>query len=308
MSVRRLVLAMFALGMILSPGDVREPPLRASTHATPAPAPLVERAALPPERLQELPADTGDRESARAAGTLPAVALAAASGTQPRKATAHRAQAAPVAGDVSAAPATSRALPRTANAAPHPLRRDVAPVPMPDERSEAFVTVLESDEFEGTMAPLARLYLAYFQRLPDFEGFQYYIDERDGGRPLDAIAEEFAHSREFAERYGALDNTAFIDRIAQNVLEHGLDPAQRPWWVAQLDSGALSRGQAVLALAESNGFRAATDNEVFVAIAYAETLQRAPDLADWGRWVAYLDAGHPRSALIAELLRRRNPG
>ena len=158
------------------------------------------------------------------------------------------------------------------------------------------------------MGPVARLYLAYFQRLPDFEGFQYYIGERDGGRPLAAIADEFAGSREFADRYGAVDNAGFLDRIAQNVLEGGIDPAQRAYWLAQLDSGATTRGQAMLAISETSGFRAATDNEVFVAIAYAETLQRAPEVADWVRWVTFLDAGNPRGALIEELLRTRIPG
>jgi hypothetical protein len=175
-----------------------------------------------------------------------------------------------------------------------------------EERAEAFASLLESGEFEGTMGPIARLYLAYFQRLPDVEGFQYYIDELDGGRPLAAIADEFAGSREFADRYGAVDNAGFLDRIAQNVFEGGIDPAQRAHWLAQLDSGAMSRGQVMLALSESNGFRAATDNEVFVAIAYAETLQRTPEVTDWVRWVTFLDAGHPRSALIEELIGPRN--
>jgi hypothetical protein len=178
----------------------------------------------------------------------------------------------------------------------------------PEERPQAFASLFESGEFEGTMGPVARLYLAYFQRLPDFEGFQYYIDERDGGRPLAAIADEFAGSREFADRYGAVDNAGFLDRLAQNVFEGRIDPAQRAQWLAELDSGAMTRGQVMLALSESNGFRATTDNEVFVAIAYAETLQRAPEVADWVRWVMFLDAGHPRSALIEELLRTRNSG
>jgi hypothetical protein len=181
-----------------------------------------------------------------------------------------------------------------------PAARERRPSP-----AMAFATLLESGEFTDTMGPIARLYLAYFNRLPDYEGFQWYIDRRDEGTALDFIADEFAGSREFGTKYGDVDNAGFLDRMASNVFEGGLDPAQRAHWLAQLDSGAMTRGQVMLALSESGAFRAATDNEVFVAIAYAETLQRAPRLEDWDRWVAFLDAGHPRSDLIAELLRAR---
>jgi len=121
------------------------------------------------------------------------------------------------------------------------------------------------------MAPVARLYLAYFQRLPDSEGFEYYIDERDGGRPLADIADDFAGSREFAQRYGALDNAQFLDRIARNVVESGremgeIDAEQRAQWLAQLDSGALTRGQVMLELSEGDGFRVATGDEVAGAV------------------------------------------
>lgn len=115
------------------------------------------------------------------------------------------------------------------------------------------------------MGPVARLYLAYFQRLPDFEGFEYYIVERDDGRPLADIADEFAGSREFAERYGALDNPGFLDRIARNV-DSEIDPEQRAQWLSQLDAGVVTRGQVLLALSESDGFREDTANEVFAAI------------------------------------------
>ncbi len=115
------------------------------------------------------------------------------------------------------------------------------------------------------MRPVARLYLAYFQRHPDFQGFEYYIDEREGGRPLADIADEFAGSREFADRYGALDNAQFLDRIERNVGGE-IDPEQRAQWLAQLDTGVVTRGQVMLALSESDGFREATGDEVYVAI------------------------------------------
>ena len=216
---------------------------------------------------------------------------------------------------VAATQAPASELPVTAPLPPRENRRAVPHVSLAaadasasrraaraEEQLEEIASVLQSPEFESAMAPVARLYLAYFGRLPDFEGFQYYIDERDGGRTLDKIADEFAGSREFELRYGQVDNAGFLDRMAGNVSPGGLQPAERAFWLAQLESGAVTRGQVMLALSESHGFRGATDNEVFVAIAYGEILRRAPDVSDRSRWVAFLDAGNPRAALIAELL------
>ena len=77
--------------------------------------------------------------------------------------------------------------------------------------------------------------------------------------------DEFAGSREFAQLYGAVDNARFLDLIAQNV-DSGIDPDQRAQWLAQLDSGALTRGQVMLALSESDDFRELAHGHVLVAI------------------------------------------
>lgn len=171
--------------------------------------------------------------------------------------------------------------------------------------AEAIASTLQSPEVQDTVSPLARLYFAYFDRAPDYEGLGYYIDERDAGAALDAIADEFAASREFRMRYGEVDDAAFVDRAYRNVF--GADPGaqQRAAWIAQLESGELTRGRLMLQFSESAAFRTATADEVFVTLAYAEALNRAPDPADLARWVRLLEAGHPRGALVAALLAGR---
>ena len=164
--------------------------------------------------------------------------------------------------------------------------------------SEAIASIIGSDSSEDTAAPVARLYFAYFNRAPDFEGFNYYIAEREGARPLDAIAEEFAGSREFEMRYGLVDNAAFVDRVSQNVLGGPADASQRAYWLEQLDSGGMTRGELMLAFSESTTFRAQVGDEVFVTRAYAETLRRAPEPTELLHWVSFLDAGNPRIAVI----------
>lgn len=141
--------------------------------------------------------------------------------------------------------------------------------------SEAIASIVGSDEFKDTVAPLARLYFAYFDRFPDYEGLDHYIGARARGTPLESIADEFAGSPEFNMRYGSVDNVAFIDRVYRNVFGAPPDSAQRAYWVGQLDSG-MTRGQVMLAFSEGSDFRTLTGNEVFVTMAYAETLRRAP--------------------------------
>lgn len=176
------------------------------------------------------------------------------------------------------------------------------PAPGSKGISEAIASSIGSDNSEETVAPVARLYFAYFNRAPDYEGFDYYIDEHGGGRPLDAIAEEFAGSREFEMRYGSVDNAAFIDRVYQNVVGGPADAAQRAYWLGQLDSGSVTRGELMLAFSESAAFRALIGDEVFVTMAYAETLRRAPDPAELLHWLGFLDDGNPRVAVIDGLL------
>jgi hypothetical protein len=174
--------------------------------------------------------------------------------------------------------------------------------------SEAIAGNIASGEFQDMVTPLARLYLAYFGRVPDYEGFDYYIGERDRGEPLEAIADEFAGSPEFNARYGSLDDAAFVDLVHRNIFGFPPGAEQRAYWVDQLASGRLTRGQLMLINSESPGYVAMTANQVFVAIAYAEALGRAPDAAELARWVRFLEGGNPTRAVIDALIADRGKG
>lgn len=206
---------------------------------------------------------------------------------------------------------------RLAPRSPKPAVLQTAPGAAPGVRelapgsqalSEVIAANIAAEEFQEIASPLARLYLAFFARIPDQEGFDYYIGERERGEPLDAVADEFAGSAEFSARYGTLDNAAFVERVLQNIFGFPGEAEQVAHWVNQIESGRLTRGQVVLLFSESPGYVAVTANEVFVAMAYAETLGRAPAPADLSRWVRFLDAGNPRRALIDVLLGDRGKG
>ena len=207
----------------------------------------------------------------------------------------------PIAGAKAPSSEAPAMAPRGTAAPALPVRQHT---PGSKEHVQAIATAIASEESRINVEPIARLYFAFFNRFSDYEGLNYWIDERGNGASLESIADEFAGSLEFGLRYGTLDNAAFIDRMFASVFDAPPDNAQRAYWMARLESGT-TRGQVMLAFSESAAFRAATSNEVFVTLAYAQALRREPDADGFARWVRFLDAGHSRDAVIAGLLARR---
>jgi hypothetical protein len=169
-------------------------------------------------------------------------------------------------------------------------------------RAEALASVIRSPEYQDTVPPLARLYFATFGRYPDYEGLNHYTGVREGGMTLAEIAEEFAHGREFAIRYGSLGNYEFVELLFVNVLGNPHQADVRAYWVSQLDSGEMTRGQVIVDLSESGAFRERSANRVFVSTAYTELFQRTPEPNSYAHWVGMLDQGHPRRTVIDGLL------
>jgi hypothetical protein len=80
-------------------------------------------------------------------------------------------------------------------------------------------------------ASLDRLYEAYFLRPADTDGFNYWIDRYRDGASLVEIAEWFAESEEFQNRYGTLDFGAFLDQLYIDVLGREPDESGKSYWL-----------------------------------------------------------------------------
>ena len=168
-------------------------------------------------------------------------------------------------------------------------------------RSQLILQFLQSAEFQGRIAPVMRLYLAYFLRFPDYAGLRFWVGH-SATHSLESISDAFASGGEFAARYGATTNAAFVALIYRNVLGREPEPAGASFWTSQLDSGARTRGQVMLAFSESAEFQATSASEVQVAMTYAGMLRREPDAAGYAYWVGFLDNGHSALALIQSFL------
>lgn len=165
-------------------------------------------------------------------------------------------------------------------------------------RGAVVESFFNSGEYQGLSSPVARLYFAFFQRIPDYGGLSYWIGRFRSGETLDAIANYFAASPEFAQTYGALDNTQFVTRVYLNVLGRTPDAGGLAYWTGELASGARSRGQVVTGFSESPEYRAVIANEVAVTMIYMGMLRRGPDPSGFHYWVDYVDRGNSGLDLI----------
>ncbi|MEC3860470.1 DUF4214 domain-containing protein [Mesobacterium sp. TK19101] len=157
-----------------------------------------------------------------------------------------------------------------------------------------------------------RLYAATFGRLPDRGGYADWTEKLVTGQAeLAAVARGFVVSQEFSQRYGALQDGAFIDLLYQNVLGRAADAGGRADWVARLDAGQ-TRADVLLGFSNSAEFTAQTAEAAAqfaragsvaswgdaVFRLYQATLDRMPDLAGFKSWSTDLAAESSLSQIV----------
>jgi len=147
---------------------------------------------------------------------------------------------------------------------------------------------------------LMRLYLAYFMRLPDAAGLEFWHDSMRQGVTLSEVSQIFAESPEFVDRYGQLNNTEFIDRVYLNVLDRPADGDGGTYWAGLLDAGA-TRGAVMVGFSESGENIRDTANQLYeydsdgpVARLYSAYFLRTPDPEGLAYWT---DAAVPLEAV-----------
>lgn len=93
-------------------------------------------------------------------------------------------------------------------------------------------------------AQIARLYTV-FDRVPDFDGLQNWLNANSHGATFTSIANGFAQSQEFALRYNAVNNQGFANQLYKTILGRDGEAAGLAHWTQQLDAG-LSRSDAMI--------------------------------------------------------------
>ena len=114
-----------------------------------------------------------------------------------------------------------------------------------------YIVTLAQTAGAKDLAPVSRLYDAFFRRQPDPSGLNHWVTKHQHGSSLSKIATEFARSNEFKTKYGSTTNDGFVKLIYKNVLDRSPDAAGLAHWVAKLQTGT-SRGDVMVAFSESS--------------------------------------------------------
>ena len=110
----------------------------------------------------------------------------------------------------------------------------------------------------GTLKSLVELYIAYFNRVPDADGLNYWIGESKAGLSLEQIGQSFynaAVSPNFTALTGYsndMSNAAFVKIIYKNVLGRDeVDQGGLDYWSGSLASGGQTRGSLIKTILDS---------------------------------------------------------
>ncbi len=146
----------------------------------------------------------------------------------------------------------------------------------PGFRGLAVDAIVRSDEYRSRTETIARLYQAYFDRLPDAAGLAYWADVASRGTSLLTISSYFADSEEFRRKYGGADNARFVSLAYDNVLGRPPDGPGYDYWLRALEAGTLDGPGVLFYFSDGAEFRTAMRERLAVTGTYTLVLNRAP--------------------------------
>ncbi len=177
-----------------------------------------------------------------------------------------------------------------------------------DGRSQVLADLLLDPSAEGqSRAAIARLYRAFFLREPDLGGFDYWYQQSVLlGYDPNPISYSFSIQPEFANRYGDVSNSQFIDLVYLNLFDRTPDPDGKAYWLDLLDRNELNRGQVMIWFSEGKENKHNVDGRVLTVNTYRALLGRMPSDTEVAAWQHKLNprtgtpAGNPER--VVELI------
>ena len=98
-------------------------------------------------------------------------------------------------------------------------------------------TLLQSVEHQTIFKPIALMYYAALDRMPDEAGLVYWANEMRNGASIGMIAASIAASDEFAALHGKSSNEQFLIDLYDSALERAPDTAGLNFWKSVLEIG-----------------------------------------------------------------------
>jgi hypothetical protein len=122
-----------------------------------------------------------------------------------------------------------------------------------------------------------------------------WVYDLDNGRSIQDVAAGFVGSPEFVAKYGALDDTAFITLLYNNVLGRAPDAGGLADWLRLLNTGGTRTG-VVVGFSDSPEYVNKTTDAL---ISYMQTVQPTwNDVLDGGQGNDNLSGGHGADRFI----------
>jgi len=155
---------------------------------------------------------------------------------------------------------------------------------------------LESEGFAAALVPFVgnesqsadidRLYVEYFDRLPDFAGYEFWhsrlnVDEWD----IQRASRYFADSPEAVATYGDASLEEFLDILYAQVLGRAPDAGGEAYWLDRLENDPLiDRANIVAFFTDSPELRVMTEHRSEIVALTALFDERMPTEAEIASW------------------------
>ena len=125
---------------------------------------------------------------------------------------------------------------------------------------------------EATNDTITRLYSATFDRAPDTDGINYWIQTN---MPLEDIATSFFDQNETQALYQNSENdtTEFIESIYTNLFNHSPDDTGMDYWKEELESSTISNSKFILAVVNGakDDDKTIMDNKTYIGRIFVQT-------------------------------------
>lgn len=171
---------------------------------------------------------------------------------------------------------------------------------------------LEAEGFAAALAPFVdnesqsadidRLYVAYFDRLPDFGGYTFWHERLNAAAwDIQQASRFFAESPEAEATYGDATLEEFLDILYSQVLGRTPDADGAAYWLDRLENDPLiDRANIVAFFTDSGELRSLTEFRSEIVALTALFDERMPTEAEISAWEQLRDTMSLQAAVSAE--------
>ena len=140
---------------------------------------------------------------------------------------------------------------------------------------------------DSRAAAIDRLYVAFFRRPPDYAGYRYWIGRLGEGLGLVEVADLFAASPEYQDRYGDLSFEDFLDLLYSDVLGRAPDDEGKRYWLDRLEDPGdpVTRGSIVAYFSESEELKSLTAHRSEIVALTVLFEDRQPTQTEIDEWI-----------------------